>query len=62
MALNISQEVNIPIVHTYHTVTRLIHYISVNKRIGKKLAVLFTRRILEYTNCVIVPTERSVHY
>jgi len=59
MALNISQEVNIPIVHTYHTVYEdYTHYISVNKRIGKKLAVLFTRRILEYTNCVIVPTEK----
>lgn len=59
MALNISREKKIPIVHTYHTVYEdYTHYISLNKKIGRRLAAVFSKKILEHTDCVIVPTEK----
>lgn len=59
MALNIARETNSPIVHTYHTIYEdYTHYILINKRIGKKLAALFTKRILNHADTVIAPTEK----
>ena len=48
-----------PIVHTYHTVyENYTHYFSPNCRMGKKLAEIFTRRILSKTDAVIVPSPK----
>lgn len=59
MARYIANALNIPIVHTYHTVYEdYTHYFSPNKKLGKKIASLFTRRALSHVDCVIVPTEK----
>ncbi|NLX60960.1 MAG: glycosyltransferase family 4 protein [Tissierellia bacterium] len=59
MAKYIASVLNIPIVHTYHTVYEdYTHYFSPNKKLGKKIVTLFTRRILKHVDCVIAPTEK----
>lgn len=59
MACQIAEKANVPIVHTYHTVYEdYTHYFSPNKKFGRKVVMIFTRKILERTECVIVPTEK----
>ncbi len=54
----ISKNLNIPIVHTYHTVYEdYAHYVMPGKRSGQQVAAL-SRWILGYTSCVIAPTEK----
>jgi 1,2-diacylglycerol 3-alpha-glucosyltransferase len=59
MAKQIAKKVQIPIVHTYHTVYEdYTHYFSPNKKWGKAMVALFTRVILKNTECVIAPTNK----
>lgn len=59
MAKEIAEELNIPIVHTYHTVYEdYTHYFSPNKKVGEKIVSLFSRRILNQTDLVIAPTDK----
>ena len=59
MAKNIAEYLNIPIVHTYHTIYEdYTHYFSPNKKIGEKIVSYFSRRILNQTELVIAPTEK----
>jgi 1,2-diacylglycerol 3-alpha-glucosyltransferase len=59
MARQIAKRVQIPIVHTYHTVYEdYTHYFSPNKKWGKAMVALFTRVILKNTECVIAPTNK----
>ncbi|MDD7390945.1 MAG: glycosyltransferase family 4 protein [Lachnospiraceae bacterium] len=59
IAVRIARELNIPIVHTYHTVYEdYTHYFSPVKKWGRAAVGTFTRKVLERTNCVIVPTEK----
>lgn len=59
IARQISKLLNIPIVHTYHTVYEdYTHYFSPNKKWGTAMVVRFTRRVLNSADCVIAPTEK----
>lgn len=59
IAYKISRELNIPVVHTYHTVYEdYTHYFSPVKKWGKAVVSAFTRKVLSHTECVIAPTEK----
>lgn len=52
-------KLDIPIVHTYHTVYEdYIHYFSPNETIGRSLVRRLSKTLLERTDAVIVPTEK----
>jgi len=59
LARKISEELEIPLVHTYHTVYEdYTHYFSPSVRLGKKAVATLSRWIMGRTDCVIVPTEK----
>lgn len=58
-AKRISKKLNIPVVHTYHTMYE--HYTSYlfrNVVLGKRLVSIFSREIANQVDMVIVPTEK----
>lgn len=58
-AHRISKTLNIPLVHTYHTVyENYTHYFSPVKQWGRKAVQLLSRRMAAQTDCLIVPTEK----
>lgn len=58
-AKKIARELDIPVVHTYHTVYEdYTHYFSPVKKWGRAAVSVFTRKVLSHTQCVIVPTEK----
>jgi 1,2-diacylglycerol 3-alpha-glucosyltransferase len=58
-AKKLSQHLDIPIVHTYHTVYEdYTHYFSPNKKLGKRAVVSFSRRIANYCDEIIAPTQK----
>jgi 1,2-diacylglycerol 3-alpha-glucosyltransferase len=58
-ARRIARELDIPIVHTYHTIYEdYTHYYSPSKTVGKKVAASFSRHILDHTDAVIAPTDK----
>lgn len=62
IAKQLTHILNVPIVHTYHTVYEdYTHYFSPNKLWGKKLVSYFSKRVLRNTETVIVPTEKVRH-
>lgn len=59
LAQKISQELGIPLVHTYHTVyENYTHYFSPSKAWGRKLVTVFSRRAAAKTDALIAPTEK----
>lgn len=59
MARQIAKKLEIPIVHTYHTVYEdYTHYFSPNKKWGKAMVAYFTRKVLRNTHCIIAPTNK----
>lgn len=59
MAKYIARVLDIPIVHTYHTVYEdYTHYFSPKKTWGKKIVSIFSRRVLKHASSVIVPTKK----
>lgn len=59
IACHISAVLDIPIVHTYHTVYEdYTHYFSPNRTWGKKVVSYMSRRVLSHTAAVIAPTEK----
>lgn len=59
IARRISQILNIPLVHTYHTVYEdYTHYFSPNKKWGKKAVGLFSKKVLNSSEAVIAPTKK----
>lgn len=59
MARQIAKKVQIPMVHTYHTVYEdYTHYFSPNKKWGKAMVAIFTRKVLKNTEYVIAPTNK----
>ena len=59
LARRIAEELDIPLVHTYHTVYEdYTHYFSPNVRFGKKAAAVFTRWAASHTDCLIAPTGK----
>lgn len=58
-ARKIAKKLNIPIVHTYHTVYEdYTHYFCPSKRLGKKMVAVLTKKLLKCMGSVIVPTEK----
>ena len=58
-AKKIAKDLDIPLLHTYHTVYEdYTHYFSLNKKIGKELAKQFTKQIVKMTDGVVVPTNK----
>lgn len=59
MAKKISRVCGCPLVHTYHTVYEdYTKYFSPNAAIGKRMACVFSRRVLAGVNGVVVPTGK----
>lgn len=59
MAKHLAEDLDIPIVHTYHTVYEdYTHYFSPNKKMGKKIVSFFSSHILKQTDLVIAPTQK----
>lgn len=59
LAMKIAKKLDIPIVHTYHTVYEdYTHYFSLNKKWGRSMAASLSRWVLNRANCVIAPTEK----
>ena len=59
MGKQIAQYLNIPIVHTYHTIYEdYTHYFSPSKTTGRKMVSLFTKRVLNDVESVIAPTNK----
>jgi len=57
MAKEIAQYLDIPIVHTYHTVYEdYTHYFSPTKKSGKKIVSALTKKLLDNVDAVITPT------
>ena len=59
IARHIANRLQIPIVHTYHTVyENYTHYFSPVKAWGKAMTAFLTNKALKHTQCVIAPTEK----
>lgn len=55
----ISKYLNIPIVHTYHTVYEdYTHYFSPNKKWGRKAVSKFSKWVADLCSSIIAPTEK----
>ncbi|MCX4370661.1 MAG: glycosyltransferase family 4 protein [Dysosmobacter sp.] len=59
LARRIAEALDIPLVHTYHTVYEdYTHYFSPSVHFGKKAAAVFTRWAASHTDCLIAPTGK----
>ena len=59
LARRIAEELDIPLIHTYHTVYEdYTHYFSPSVHFGKKAAAAFTRWAASHTDCLIAPTGK----
>lgn len=59
LARRIAEELDVPLVHTYHTVYEdYTHYFSPSVRFGKKAAAVFSRWVAGQTDCLIAPTGK----
>ena len=59
LARRIAEELDAPLIHTYHTVYEdYTHYFSPSVRFGKKAAAVFSRWVAAQTDCMIVPTGK----
>ncbi len=59
MAKLLTQELHIPIVHTYHTIYEdYTHYFSPSEKTGRKVVSVLTKRLLEDVEAVIAPTKK----
>lgn len=59
MAKYIAQYLDIPIVHTYHTIYEdYTHYFSPSKRTGRKIVATLTKKRLDDVEVVIAPTPK----
>lgn len=58
-AKKIANILDIPIVHTYHTIYEdYTHYISPSKTIGRKAVAALSKRLLNNMQAIIAPTEK----
>ncbi len=58
-AKNIAKKLNIPIVHTYHTMYEYYtHYFTRHKKFGKKVVSMASKIVLSNVNIVIAPTQK----
>ena len=59
MARRLSDYLDIPLVHTYHTVYEdYTHYITSSVRLGKKAVTLLTRWVASQSDCFVAPTGK----
>ncbi|MGI5970362.1 MAG: glycosyltransferase family 4 protein [Oscillospiraceae bacterium] len=59
VARKIAAKLNIPIVHTYHTIyENYTHYFSPNKAGGRHMVAAISRWVIKQTGCVIAPSEK----
>lgn len=59
MAKYIAQYLNIPIVHTYHTIYEdYTHYFSPSKKTGRKIVSALSKKLLDDVEAVITPTGK----
>lgn len=60
LARRMAEELNIPLVHTYHTIYEdYTHYFSPSVRFGKKAVAMFSRWVAARTDCIIAPTGKT---
>lgn len=60
MARNIANNLDIPIVHTYHTVYEdYTHYFIPSRRAGKKLVSMASKTFAGFCDRIIVPTNKT---
>lgn len=58
-ARKISKKLNIPIIHTYHTMYEdYTHYFTHSKNLGRKVVSMLSRKLLNNVTTVIVPTDK----
>lgn len=58
-AKRISRRLNIPIIHTYHTLYEsYTHYFCPNKKMGKHIVSKLSHHFLSQVQCVIAPSEK----
>lgn len=59
IAREIAFECGVPLIHTYHTVYEdYTHYFCFSHAMGKKMAKVFSKKILSDVNAVIAPSEK----
>ena len=59
MARRIAEELDIPLIHTYHTVYEdYTHYFSPSIRMGRCAVAAFSRWVADQTDCMIAPTGK----
>lgn len=59
VAYILSRRLNVPIVHTYHTVYEdYTHYFSPSVRVGRYVASSFSRWICRRTSCIVAPSRK----
>ena len=59
VAYALANHLDVPIVHTYHTVYEdYTHYFSPSARVGKYVVSVFSRWICGRTACVVAPTQK----
>lgn len=59
MAKYLAHCLSIPVVHTYHTIYEdYTHYFSPNKKTGKKVVALLTKKLLNNVDAVVAPTKK----
>ena len=59
LARRIAETLDVPLIHTYHTVYEdYTHYFSPSKRWGRRAVVVFSRWVAAQTDCMIAPTEK----
>ena len=59
VAMAIARRMDVPVVHTYHTVYEdYTHYLPIGKRTGKYVATTLSRRVCRRVACVVVPSGK----
>lgn len=59
VAKKLSEVLNIPIVHTYHTIYEdYPHYFSINQKWGRNITMFLTKKLSEQVTSIIAPTEK----
>ena len=59
LARRIAETLDVPLVHTYHTVYEdYTHYFSPSEKWGRRAVTLFSRWVAAQTDCMITPTEK----
>ena len=59
LARRIAEELNVPLIHTYHTVYEdYTHYFSPSVRLGRRAVAALSRGVAARTDCMIAPTGK----